>query len=131
MLLRVFVVTASLLIAVPAPDAMGSSDRAPFRVPTSANTTPPDDTINEFLPEERGLGECISAVPKPGCGSKARGGWRQGLVLLAIVAGLGVIVWRVVASSRRARREQDVALSDRRTPAATTAPADHRGDPEP
>lgn len=70
----------------------------------------PDDrppvTFNEFLPEERGLGECISAVPKPGCGSKARGGWRQGLVLLVILGGLAFIAWRVVRSARTARLDE-------------------------
>jgi len=64
---------------------------------------PPVVTVNEFLPEDRDLGDCLSALPKPDCGSKAHGGWRQGLVLGAILAGLGVIVWRIVVSSRRAR----------------------------
>lgn len=65
--------------------------------------TPPPVTFNEFLPEERAIGDCISAIPKPGCGSEARGGWRQTLVLLAILVGLALIVWRVVAGARRAQ----------------------------
>ena len=64
---------------------------------------PPVVTVNDFLPEDRDLGDCLSALPKPDCGSKARGGWRQGLVLGAILAGLGVIAWRIVVSARRAR----------------------------
>jgi cyanate permease len=64
-------------------------------------------TFNEFLPEDRGIGECISAVPRPGCGSEARGGWRQTLVLVAILAGLILIAWRVVAGARKARAAQD------------------------
>ncbi len=68
---------------------------------------PPVVTVNEFLPEDRDLGDCLSALPKPDCGSKARGGWRQGLVLSAILAGLGVIVWRIVASARKARAVGD------------------------
>lgn len=127
---RVFVATLALVITLPA------SDLAALATPVSAGRTTeavatvatvPDDTINEFLPEERGLGECISAVPKPGCGSSARGGWRQGVVLLAILAGLGVIAWRVVVSSRRARRE----FSSSRTPDATTARVEPDGDPAP
>lgn len=66
-------------------------------------------TVNEFLPEDRGLGECISAIPKPGCGSEARGGWHQTLVLVAILAGLALIIWRIVVSARRARRAQTLA----------------------
>ena len=68
--------------------------------------TPPPVTFNEFLPEDRSLGDCISAVPKPGCGSEARGGWHQTLVFLAIVLGLAVIAWRVVASARKAKQAQ-------------------------
>ena len=67
--------------------------------------TRPPVTVNEFMPEDRALGDCISAIPKPGCGSEARGGWRQGLVLLVILGGLGLIAWRVVVSARRARSE--------------------------
>ncbi len=86
-------------------------------------TVPPEDTINPFLPEDRSIGECISALPKPGCGSEARGGWRQGVILLAILVGLAFIAWRIVRAARRAR------LS--RTPAATSVPADHGDGPAP
>lgn len=130
MLVRVFtgvvlvplVLVASLAIAATATAADPPTGRSslPLIGPALALAGPTDDTINEFLPEERGLGECISAVQRPGCGSEARGGWRQGLVLLAIIGGLSIIAWRVVAGSRRARREAP-ALSDDRTPDATNA----------
>ena len=58
-------------------------------------------TYNDFIPEERDLSDCISAIPKPGCGSSAKGGWRQMLVLGLVVTGLGFIGWRVVAGDRK------------------------------
>jgi hypothetical protein len=61
---------------------------------------PPPITVNPFIPEDRGISDCISALPKPGCGSEARGGWRQGLILLALVGGLSIIGWRIVAGVR-------------------------------
>jgi hypothetical protein len=64
-------------------------------------TTPPNSTINDFIPEDRPIGDCISAAPKPGCGSEARGGWRQGLVMLALVLGLAFVGWRIVVGVRR------------------------------
>ena len=76
---------------------------------TSSRFEPTATTVereNEFVPADRPISECISAIPKPGCGSEARGGWRQSLVLLAILAGLALIVWRIVVSARKARREQ-------------------------
>lgn len=81
---------------------------------------PPDETFNDFLPTERGLGECISALPKPGCGSEARGGWRQWLVLALILAGLAFISWRVWTAARHARAV-DAAASP--GAAATAAPS--------
>jgi hypothetical protein len=61
--------------------------------------------VNPFLPDDRGVGECVSAVPKPGCGSKERGGWHQQLVLLALVGGLAFIGWRVIHGVRTGRPE--------------------------
>jgi hypothetical protein len=64
-------------------------------------STVPAPTINEFIPEERAIGDCISAVPKPGCGSDARSDWHQWLVLIAVAGGLTFVGWRVVVGLRR------------------------------
>ncbi len=63
--------------------------------------------VNDFIPTDRDISDCISAVPKPGCGSEARGGWHQTLVLIAILAGLALISWRIVAGARKAKAAQD------------------------
>src|SRR5918994_3905076 len=54
-------------------------------------TAVPDSTINEFIPEDRAIGDCISAVPKPGCGSESRTDWHQWLVLIALAGGIGFV----------------------------------------
>jgi hypothetical protein len=109
---RVFTVVVTILLAgtihapphlLAAPDAIGATSE----MPRTAPTIPPDETFNDFLPEERGLGECISAIEKPGCGSESRGGWRQSLVALALVLGLAFIAWRIVRSVRRTPRPPD------------------------
>lgn len=122
MLLSIFTVSLSLLLGTPAaarptvvPTVTSTVDAVVLAAgaatePTTEPTTGPTTavtqvTFNEFLPEERGLGECISAVPKPGCGSDAEGGWRQTLVFVLILAGLGIIAWRIVASARAAKRQ--------------------------
>tara|TARA_B000000609_G_C24128340_1_gene323840 strand:+ start:413 stop:790 length:378 start_codon:yes stop_codon:yes gene_type:complete len=64
-----------------------------------ANT--PSVTYNDFIPEERDLSDCISAIPKPGCGSEAKGGWRQMLVFSLVISGVGFIGWRIVAGARK------------------------------
>ncbi|HEY5664770.1 MAG TPA: hypothetical protein VIS05_12125 [Ilumatobacter sp.] len=105
MLLRAFVIF--LAVSVSAPPTRAAADLAATAVAAtvagSDTSVPPPVTLNEFLPEDRSLGDCLSSLPKPGCGSEARGGWRQGLVLGAILVGLGFIAWRVVAGARKAR----------------------------
>lgn len=91
--------------AMAAPPAATRAVVLPAALPVS---TPdgPDSGVegNPFIPEDRDLTDCISAVPKPGCGSKERGGWRQTLVFGVMVAGLAVIGWQVVRTVRRNRR---------------------------
>lgn len=67
---------------------------------------PPPITVNPFMPAERSLSDCLSVVPKPGCGSEARGGPYQAAVFGAIVVGLGIILTRIVIGVRRNRATQ-------------------------
>jgi hypothetical protein len=78
----------------------------PLNASALADAEPPADqrpvaTTNDFLPLERSLSDCISVLPKPGCGSEARGGWAQTAVFLALIGGLGVIASRIVIGIRR------------------------------
>jgi hypothetical protein len=70
-------------------------------------TAVPDSTINEFIPEDRAIGDCISAVPKPGCGSESRTDWHQWLVLIALFGGMAFVGWRVVVGLRRPQHEPE------------------------
>ena len=49
--------------------------------------------------------DCVSALPRPECGSKERGGWRQGVLFGVVVAGLAAIALRVGFGVRRRDRE--------------------------
>jgi hypothetical protein len=69
-----------------------------------AEAPAPTTTIeNVFLPDDTTVNvtECISSVQRPGCGSRERGGWRQGLVFGVIVVGLIAIGARLVIGIRR------------------------------
>ena len=60
---------------------------------------------NPYLPESANLGDCVSALPRPECGSGARGGWRQTAVFVVLVGALVAIGIRVAVGLRqRARR---------------------------
>ena len=101
--MRVFLV--SVLLALGTVGHAAAAEPASHPAPSAvaafpASPSAPEPTINEFFPEDRAIGDCISAAPKPGCGSEARGGWRQSLVLVLLVAGLAFVGWRIVAGVR-------------------------------
>ena len=135
MLLRAFLVSIVLTFGVSgAPGAVhaGGTDVAQT-TDTIVDDTPTPPTFNEFLPEDQALSDCLSSLPRPGCGSKAQGGWRQTLVFLAIIAAFAFIAWRIVASSRKARGVPPLreALTSPRTRVATSVPDDADGDHSP
>lgn len=79
-----------------------------------APTDPPTSTVvdNAFFPDDSStnITDCVSALPRPECGSKERGGWRQGVVFGAIVVGLvGIGTRLVIGVRRRDRSEQNPA----------------------
>lgn len=96
MLLRAFLV--GLVLTVTPAATLAPSASAAAHDPT----TPPV-TVNPFIPEDRSISECVSALPKPGCGSEERGGMHQYLVLVALVGGLSFVGWRIVAGTRKNR----------------------------
>ncbi|MEY2959934.1 MAG: hypothetical protein RLZZ01_2502 [Actinomycetota bacterium] len=99
-------VTTALLAQGPAAADPLPSRPAATTEPSTDEERPTRPTINQFYPEERPLSDCLSSLPKPNCGSDARGGWRQLAVLGAILGGLGFIAWRIVATARRARPDR-------------------------
>ncbi|MGI9644163.1 MAG: hypothetical protein ACR2O6_02490 [Ilumatobacteraceae bacterium] len=101
-------VLAALLLGVAAMawllGASGSADAA------SPPDPPPPSvpvTVNDFVGErEDFFDECVgTSVQRPDCGSKGRGGWRQAAVFVAVVAGVGIVAWRVTVGVRRGRAD--------------------------
>jgi hypothetical protein len=109
---RSIVLAAALLVpAAPAAAAGHPSTEAPTEA-TNEETSPvtttvpepaPEATDNPFIPDDANLGDCVSSLPRPGCGSEAHGGVGQWLVFGALVAGLGFIGWRVSRGIRKGR----------------------------
>ena len=81
----------------PAPTVMASA-------PSTTQLTATTVLDNDFIPTDANLSDCISGVPRPGCGSDAKGGWRQALVFGVVVAGMVVVAWRLVRAVRGGRR---------------------------
>jgi hypothetical protein len=72
------------------------------RHPTAATTVPaPPVTVNDLLPEEENVGTCIGTLERPGCGSKAKGDFRQYLTFAVLGLGLAFIGWRITLGIRQ------------------------------
>jgi hypothetical protein len=92
---------SAVLLTVVAAFALGLSVSGDGREAAGATVPPTTIVDNPFLPDDQNLSDCISALPRPDCGSDARGGWRQILVFALVLAGFAFIAWRVVRSLRR------------------------------
>ena len=107
MLLRlstaVLLSVSAFSVEVSAPGGHGAAAAPATTVPAD-DSSPPTTLDNPFLPEDANIGDCISAVPRPECGSKARGGWRQGVVFGAVAIAMVVIGTRLVVGVRKRDR---------------------------
>lgn len=101
-------ISTSVAAAATAPVAAPVAAPVSVTVPSDADDAPPV-TVNPFFPEDRSLSECLSVVPRPGCGSEARGGPYQAAVFGAIVLGLALIGTRIVIGLRRNQRSSSDA----------------------
>lgn len=80
--------------------------------PVVASVPPEPIEENVYLDLERGVNECISALPKPGCGREPvdagdRGGWQQFLVFGVLMTAMAGIGTRIVFSVRKRARLAD------------------------
>lgn len=58
-------------------------------------------STNPFIPEDVNIGDCVSSLPRPGCGNEIRGDSHAMLTFAVLVAGLSFIGWRITRSVRR------------------------------
>jgi len=105
------VATGAVLLVVLVGSVMAAN---PDSVVLAASPEPaPPITVSDFYPEDSNLSDCLGLVERPGCGSEARGGWRQTMVFVALAAGMAVIFWRI---SVGVRRNRGTPTNDERTP---------------
>jgi hypothetical protein len=97
---RAFVV-AALMTTLGSNVAVAGADE------TAPSTTMSTATTNPFFPDDESanLTDCVGTLQRPDCGSRERGGWRQGVLFGVVVAGLVAIGTRIVIGIRRRDRE--------------------------
>ena len=100
-LIAILLLSVSALSAEVSPSRGHRAEAAVDTTVPAEETASPGTTDNPFLPEDANIGDCISAVPRPECGSKARGGWRQGLVFAVVVGAVLVIGARLVIGIKK------------------------------
>ena len=103
----VLALAASLsLLVAPAPASATSHVSLAAAAPADTIPDRPPVTVSEFFPDEQNLSDCLGLVERPGCGSEARGGWRQTLVFGVLVIGLALIFWRISRGIKANRSTQ-------------------------
>ena len=110
------VLLVSLVLAAAALAGVGHGGVAVAGAPPVTDApadTAPEPTFNEFFPEDQPISDCISAAPKPGCGSGSRSDYHQWLVFAALVAGMTFVGWRVVSGARRGRPAAERPAAER------------------
>lgn len=99
---------------------------APAPIATAGTTAPPrlqpgpeagPITTNPFIPENVNIGDCVSSVPRPGCGDDQRSGYHQYLTFLVLFLATVVVFWRVFRAVRaRDRAVEEPQPKDRSAP---------------
>jgi hypothetical protein len=100
-----------VLLVAPAPATATATATSHVSLATAAvpaDTVPdrPPVTVSDFFPDQQNLSDCLGLVERPGCGSEARGGWRQTLVFAVLVIGLALIFWRISRGIKANRTPQ-------------------------
>jgi hypothetical protein len=112
---RRFVFAMALSLGVLAAGCGRDSDATPVTIDQreAAETL----STNPFIPEDANIGDCVSSLPRPNCGSEIRGDSHALMTFGVLVAGLAFIGWRVGRSVRR-RDTRTVPPPSDRTPTA-------------
>lgn len=89
-------------------------------------------STNPFIPEDVNIGDCVSSLPRPGCGNEIRGDGHAMLTFAVLVAGLSFIGWRIARSVRRRDAPRpDAPRPDAPRPDASTGTGTGTGTPPP
>ncbi len=90
------VLVAAFVLVFAGPGAVSAAEGEP-----PSTVVSPESTVNDFIPEDQNLSDCLGALERPGCGSESRGGWRQTLTFSVMALGLVVVFGRVFWSARK------------------------------
>jgi hypothetical protein len=92
-----------------------------------ATPDPASVASNPFIPDVN-IGDCVSSLPRPDCGSDERGGYHQYVTLIILFLGTLFIAWRVArgvrARDRAAQPHDQSASGSWASPSPGTAPAE-------
>jgi hypothetical protein len=90
---------------------------------TSATQTAPPVTpdpaalsSNPFIPEDANLGDCVSSMPRPDCGTDQRSGYHQYITFIILLLATIFIGWRVTLGVRARDRAVNDSVPEKTKP---------------
>lgn len=99
-----------------------SRDRAASPVTIDQGAATETLGTNPFIPEDVNIGDCLSSLPRPGCGNRIRGDYHSMITFGVLIAGLTFIGWRIARGARRGQAPRNTPAPN--TPARTATPDD-------
>lgn len=107
-LLAAAVLSLATVLSLAAASCSGQPPRTSAVVvataPATGNTTGFAD--NPFIPEDANIGDCVSSLPRPGCGTEASTSGKTALTFGVLMAGMAFIGWRVARGVRQRDRSR-------------------------
>ena len=102
---RLVVLAAGVVLGGAACSGMDTPQRpAAATIDTSVSGAGSSTADNPFIPEDVNIGDCVSSLPRPDCGSDAQGGGAQLATFGVLMAGMAFIGWRIARGVRRRER---------------------------
>jgi hypothetical protein len=98
------VVLLALAVSVAAAGCSSSATPATTTVAAVATSAPIAD--NDFIPTDQNLTSCVGTLELPNCGSEKKSDARLYATFAVLMAGMGLIGWRIAVGVRRRDRDR-------------------------
>lgn len=84
----------------------GASAAYPVAVSSATPSSPEGDDAatvgtNPFIPEDPNIGDCVSSLPRPGCGAEASTSAKTALTFAVLMLAMAFIGWRIARGVRQ------------------------------
>jgi hypothetical protein len=100
------VVLLVLTVSLAAAGCSSGATPATTTVAAVATSVATANTDNDFIPTDQNLTSCVGTLELPNCGSEKKSDARLYATFAVLMAGMGLIGWRISVGVRRRERDR-------------------------